>query len=184
MSTTLGKLIFGPSPGVVKRIEEMKEQIDRTKSLTAQYNKKFNDLLDFNRQITDSYVNTLNVVVDMSRLITEYRDLTTAILEMLKTFDDITLKDIDPASIQHISNLTSDSMVSIAEFFDKNVKNIKDLFASFGKIDTVNKISDLEGDFQRTLESSQNTYGSLSNRLSRGGRTKRKVSIKKNAKRG
>ncbi len=142
-----GALSSSPGTGINKQLDDIRLKMAKTKELTEKYNKKYDELVKFNRLLTDGYVNNLHVIVDISSLLNAYSVAMSDILMQLSKFDEILLKDIDNSSIQHIRELTSESLRGVNTFFEREVSKIKDIFMNFGRDDVVRKLNTVQGNF-------------------------------------
>lgn len=146
-----GEIVYGPSDGVLKQIDDVKTKIAKTRDLTATYNKKYKDLAEFNKTVSEGYINNLNVIVDISRLLNAYKDLMEQVIETLKKFDESITVDLQGVNLDHIKNLTVDSLRNVDSFLKTQTGSIKKLFETFGRKEEVTRLDKTLKNFDETI---------------------------------
>lgn len=177
MSKSFGLLTFGANKNILKQLEEVQERLQRSQTLSQDYNMKYKELSRFNMMISEGYVNNLNVIVDLSRVLSEYKDTMDEVIKTMKKFDEMLFKDLENVNVEHLKDLTLQSLQNIDVFFKSDVDKIRGLFSSLGKSDFVNKINKSQQIFQTTVGAAIPLYEELK-KPAQGG-AKIKVSPKK-----
>lgn len=175
-----GFLSTTPSKSILKQLEDVREKVLKTQELTGKYNKRMEELNKLNKVLTSGYVNNLRIVVDLSKLVTEYRDTINEVINVMKKFDEMILKDIQNTDIEHVKELTNTKLVEVNEFFQKDVENVKTLLASLGKTDVISKLDKSKENFADTYRQGLETYTTIKEQSGAGKRRKiRRKYVKK-----
>lgn len=115
---------FSPGTSAQKKLDEIKDRLVKTKQLTELYNKRYNKLVDFNKQLTEGYVKNINVIIDIGSLLTMYNAVFDKVMDIIGQFDAQLQTDVKPDSIEHIKQLTAESLQNVSKFFQNDVAKI------------------------------------------------------------
>lgn len=147
---SFGDLNYVPSSTAIQQLQELEQKIENTKQLTKSYNAKFQELARFNKLLTDGYLKNVNVIVDIGSLLNVYNSVFSKLMSVIKEFDSELAKDIDPAQVAHIQELTEKSIGRVAEFFQKDVESVKTVMSMMGKTDMIGNLNAAAQNFAMT----------------------------------
>lgn len=146
----------GQSPSLAKNLELARNYAVEAAKKQQLRNEKLAKISKLNELLTAGYINNLNVIVDISKLLNEYKLTIDEIFKQLQQIDQFAAKELDGLSLDHIKELTSESVANIGKFFQTEVKNIKDLLSSVGKTAEIEKLNRTEQNFKDTFDQANN----------------------------
>lgn len=123
---------FSPGTTAQKKLEDIRERLIKTKQLTEAYNKRYNKLVDFNKQLTEGYIKNINVIIDIGTLLSMYNSVFDKVMEIIGQFDSQLQTDVKPDSIEHIKQLTTESLANVSKFFQNDVVKIASIMDKSG----------------------------------------------------
>ena len=172
----LGNLGNGPTSSLTHQLDMVKQKIESTSKLAADYNKKYATLNEFNKLLTDSYIENLNALIEVSDVLTQYQSVMDIVIENLQQFDTSISSQFRDINVEHIKDLTSRKLDKVNDFFNgEKFLSLKSLLDKHRRPEVAAALNKVDAN----LKNLKQTSSSVHKQLQDGGRRRRKITRSK-----
>lgn len=165
LGTTLGS-----QDSIKAEIDKMQGSIVKTSKSYQSNIKKYKEIARLNQQLTKSYVANLKVIADVSELLNSYSNVFSALKIEFGKMEEAMGKPLDITDFEYLQSLTKSKIDSLNTEFLKQTDGLKKLYTQYGKAEELNRIIVAQGDIQKIIANTTQTYKEIEKDL-QGGRT-------------
>ncbi len=180
---TLGTTL-GSQESIKAEIDKMQGSIVKTSKTYQDNIKKYKEIARLNQQLTKSYVANLKVIADVSELLNSYTNVFASLKTEFGKMEDALGKPLDISDFEYLQSLTRSKIDSLNTEFMKQTDGLKKLYAQYGKADELNRIIVAQGDIQKIITNSTQTYKDIEKQFQQGGKKERKPKRKTGRRKG
>jgi hypothetical protein len=180
---TLGTTL-GSQESIQAEIDKMQGSIVKTSKTYQDNIKKYKEIARLNQQLTKSYVANLKVITDVSELLNSYTNVFASLKTEFGKMEDALGKPLDISDFEYLQSLTRSKIDSLNTEFIKQTDGLKKLYAQYGKAEELNRIIVAQGDIQKVITNSTQSYKDIDAQFQKGGKKERKPKRKTGHRKG
>jgi hypothetical protein len=169
---TLGTSL-GSQESIKAEIDKMQGSIVKTSKTYQDNIKKYKEIARLNQQLTKSYVANLKVIADVSELLNSYSNVFTSLKSEFGKMEEALGKPLDISDFEYLQSLTRNRIDTLNAEFVKQTDGLKKLYAQYGKAEELNRIIVAQGDIQKIITNTTQTYKDIENQFKSGGKGKK-----------